>query len=118
MGCECDNDCEKIPFINIFRRLASRSDHSLHHHAVLVTRGGQVVAKGFNRGYVHAEIQALSKVWPNRRKGCKVWSIRIRKDGRVGMAKPCGPCEAFLRASGVDTVYYSTNDGGIEMMRL
>jgi pyrimidine deaminase RibD-like protein len=95
----------------ILRKLIEKSTHRLFFHAVLVERGGAILSSGYNHGKIHAEVNALSKLWPNKRAGTKVWSIRITKSDTLGMAKPCSACEAFLRENGVKTVMYSTPHG-------
>jgi len=42
----------------------------------------------------------------------------MRKDGNLGMAKPCPKCEAMLREAGVKSVTYSNFDGQMEKMVL
>lgn len=106
------------PNLSMISRIAEKSNHHQHRHAVLVVRGGQIVATGYNHNEIHAEVNGLSKIWPNRRKGLKVYSFRIRRDGSLGLAKPCVECEAFLKANGVKQVWYSTNEGTIELMKL
>jgi pyrimidine deaminase RibD-like protein len=104
--------------LRLATKLTGFSDHKFAHHGVVVTRGGAVVARGYNRGWTHAEVQALSKMWPSERRGCKVWSIRVTPGGRYAAAKPCIRCMAYLREFGVKTVYYSTDAGIIERLRL
>jgi deoxycytidylate deaminase len=100
------------------RRLVKRSTHKQHRHAVLVYRGGALVATGYNLGDHHAEQVALGKLWPDHRVGTRVVSIRMRKDGNLGMAKPCPKCEVMLREAGVKSVTYSNYDGQMEKMAL
>lgn len=94
------------------------SDHKYAHHGVVVTRGGAVVATGYNRGWDHAEVRALEKMWPSERRGCKIWSVRLTPGGRYAAAKPCAKCEAYLRANGIKVVWYTTDEGNVEKMRL
>jgi deoxycytidylate deaminase len=100
------------------RRLVKKSNHKQHKHAVLVYRGGALVATGYNHGEIHAEQVALGKLWPDHRVGTRVVSIRLRKNGELGMAKPCPKCEAMLRAAGVKSVTYSNYQGQMEKMSL
>ena len=102
----------------LIQRWASKSNHKQHHHVVIVERGGAVVAVGYNHDETHAEVAALGKVWPNKRKGLRIWSFRLRRDGQLGMAKPCKKCQQFLRENGVKVVYYSGPDGKMERMKL
>lgn len=99
-------------------RLATkRSTHKCHRHAALVIRGGAIVATGFNHGETHAEVAALKKLWPSERRGTRVLSVRVRRSGSLGLARPCADCEQFMRENGVKAVEYSTS-GGLETMKL
>jgi deoxycytidylate deaminase len=93
------------------RRLAKRSTHPLFQHAALVLKGGAVLAAGYNHEGIHAEAMALNKLWPSKRRGTTVISIRLNKSGRFSSAKPCKACAALLLASGVSKVQYSDADG-------
>ena len=55
--------------------------------------------------YLHAEIQALLRA---RTKVHKISVVRINKQGKYRMAKPCPICEEAIRVSGVKIVEYST----------
>lgn len=102
---------------NILIAASRRSSHTHFSHGAMVVRGGRFVSVGHNHGNIHAEVAALNKLWPNKRKGTKVWSIRTTKTGKLAMAKPCDECEKYLLDNGVSTVYYSTSSGEIKMMR-
>lgn len=99
-------------------RLAAKAQHSRSFHAVLVKRGGAVLAAGYNHGHIHAEVMALNQLWPSKRAGTVVWSVRVTRGGRLAMAKPCPRCETYLRANGVKKVVYSSSEGVLETMRL
>jgi cytidine deaminase len=99
-------------------KLFAKAQHSCHRHAAIVYRGSNIVAAGFNHDYIHAEVAALKKLWPDQRAGVRVVSLRITKAGNLGLAKPCPACEAFMRENGVKSVTYSDNDGKMIKMRL
>lgn len=103
---------------NVALKLCAKSGHHQHHHAAIVVSGGAIVAMGYNHGDTHAEVHALSKLWPNKRKNVKVYSMRFRKNGTWAMAKPCKNCENFLRDNGVKTVYYTDEAGLMVKMKL
>jgi hypothetical protein len=102
---------------SFFEKLAAKSTHQ-HKHAVVVERGGTILSYGYNVGWNHAEKKALGKLWPDKRRGVTVWSVRVTSGGNWRMAKPCPRCEAYLRENGVKEVLYSTDDGTIARMRL
>jgi deoxycytidylate deaminase len=94
-------------------RQAAKSRHHQHYHVAIVTRGGAVLAMGHNLEGIHAEAMALGKLWPSERVGTRLQSLRLRRDGTLGMAKPCAECQALIEASGVKQVIYSDGDGNM-----
>jgi len=94
------------------RKIALRSTCAYYHHAAIVTRGGAVIATGYNHRRIHAEVHALSSLWPSERVGTTVWSLRFTKNG-MGNAKPCPSCEAYMREAGVKVCRYSGPKGVI-----
>lgn len=103
--------------LNAALKMTERSQHSVFWHGALVKRGGNILAKGYNHGSRHAEEMAIKKLWPSKRVGTTVWSIRITKTGKLASSKPCPKCMALLRASGVRCVIYSTCEGKLERMK-
>jgi len=87
-------------------------------HAAIVLRGGAIVATGYNHDYIHAEVNALGHLWPSKRRGCVVWSLRFTKSGKLVNAKPCSSCETYMREHGIRLVWYSDSLGQIVRMRL
>lgn len=100
------------------KKLAKTSQHWWAHHAAIVMRGGAVLSAEPNGASAHAEQRALGRLWPSKRRGTKVLSIRINGQGELAMAKPCPDCEAYLAANGVKTVLYSTDEGTLTLMRI
>jgi len=101
----------KARHVTLAAHLATRSTHRRHHHAAIVLRGGAIVATGYNHGSRHAEVCAIGKLWPSKRRGCVVWSFRFSKSGNLALAKPCKRCQERLRASGIRCCHYSTESG-------
>ncbi len=100
------------------KKLLPKARHHAHRHAAVVYRGGAVVSTGTNHDEVHAEVQALRKLWPDHRRGTTVVSIRMTRGGRIAMAKPCPMCESYMKEWGVKKVIYSNAMGQMETMRL
>lgn len=42
---------------------------------------------------------------------CNLFVYRLKGDGTIGLAKPCGACEKFARELGIKNVYYTTEGG-------
>lgn len=89
-------------------------------HGAVVTKGGAVLATASNHDGIHAEVAALKKVSPDRRKGCTVWSFRISgvKNNIVANARPCPECLQYMYEQGVKKVYYSAPDGSVRIGRI
>lgn len=104
--------------LELAKKVAMGSRHSWANHAAVVTKGGAVQNAAGNTPNRHAERIALERLWPSKRKGTKVLSIRVRADGSLGMAKPCDRCMAYLEKNGVTSVTYSTDDGRLERVRV
>ena len=103
-----------VPFKSVLRRLATQSPCDMKHSSVVI-RGGSLVGRGFNHDERHAEVAALTKLWPSEREGTTVINLRIRKDGTLALSKPCQDCCSFMRENGVRKVIYSTIGGWGEM---
>lgn len=102
--------------IKLARKLAKKAQHTFAFHAAIVEKGGAIVATGYNHDWLHAERVAIGKLWPSKRNKCKLWSIRVTKGGKLANARPCTACEAYIRASGIKVVWYSTDEGKIERL--
>lgn len=99
-------------------KFAAKAVHKQHHHVAILTRGGAIVAIGWNHGECHAEEKALQQVWCDHRPGLVLWSFRLTRAGKLAFAKPCPHCEAMLRSNGVRKVHYSDRDGTMAHMKL
>lgn len=111
-----DPSCNMIA--NKAKKIAKKSNHKFAHHAVFVMKGGAMLAHGHNKDTRHAEVAALNKLWPNKRRGTTIVSVRYTRSGYMASAKPCPDCEEYLREHGVKTVYYSDDNGDMQMMRM
>lgn len=100
------------------RKIANRSDHKWAHHVALAVSGGITVAVGFNSGTMHAEEMVVRKLKMSGRTASRLYSIRIRRDGRLGASKPCAACEKACRNAGIRHIFYNDYDGSPERMRL
>ena len=54
----------------------------------------------------HAEARLTMKLTP----GSEIWVARVRKDGTLGIARPCPRCMVRIRAAGVRRVAYTISD--------
>lgn len=100
------------------RKIAKKSDHKFHHHVAIIMGPDGIVAIGYNKSTIHAEAMAVRKLLLAGGKGSRLYSYRIRRDGRIGASKPCAGCEKAIRDAGIRYVYYSDYDGRQERMAL
>lgn len=107
---------KKLP-ISAAIKAASRSTHPQYWHSALLIRGGAVLASGWNHDGRHAEIVALGKLWPSKRVGATLVSLRVGRDGKLAMAKPCPECAKVLREAGIMKIYYSDRNGNVVLDR-
>lgn len=97
--------------LRLAKKLALRSTHHQHHHAVIITKGGAHVAYGYNHNGIHAEMMALKQLFPNDARGYTLWSFRWRKDGSWGNSKPCEKCQLAIKYMLVKKVFYTDDNG-------
>lgn len=85
----------------------------------------QISAKAFRFGnmfnvskmkefsYIHAEIDAISKLWAKKYISGreKLVVIRIGNSGKLFNSKPCDSCSKILSCLGLNKIWYSVNGG-------
>lgn len=65
--------------------------------------------------HYHAEALAILRAGFRLCKGASLVVARIRKDGSLGLSKPCGECQKLIKLTGIRSVLYSTPDGFYEL---
>jgi len=100
-------------------------------HFTYIMDGSRIVSWGYNKvkkthplakkyghlfNCIHSELDALIKARDSLDK-CKVVNVRIKKNGNVGLSKPCPQCQKMLEDHGVERVYYTT-ENGFEVLEL
>jgi len=62
----------------------------------------------------HAEARVARKLdW-----GSTVYVVRIKRDGTLGMARPCKQCQAAMRLKGVRYCHYSISENETGKLKL
>jgi deoxycytidylate deaminase len=118
------------------KRATIGSNHPLYKMGAVVVKGRRILSVAsnqINRGCalihdkkwnntLHAEAAAIYKLLKHHRlsdlAGADLYVTRISKVGHLRMAKPCEFCEELARAVGIKQVFFSTNAGETECMRL
>ena len=91
--------------LNKFKSIAFKSDHRNYKHVAIVMKNGNILATGFNKGPIHAEVNALEKIWPKNRKGTIVISLRFTNKG-LASSMPCYKCRVYMQLNKVSKYQY------------
>jgi len=67
---------------------------------------------------LHAEMHACIGVNPDDLKRASICVVRLRKNSKYGLAKPCMKCLVFLTEVGIRKVIYSTNNSTFETLKV
>jgi len=98
--------------VEIAYKEALKSTGRQRHGAVVVGNGGRILAKACNHygSGLHAEVRALKRV-PHDAKGSieELIVVRVRRDQKFGMSKPCKKCQAAIKDTNIKIVYFSTD---------
>lgn len=104
-------------FVGLLRKIASRStNRDGFFHSTLVISGGAVLSFASNSNTAHSEVLAVKKA--SNPVGSTVINLRSRKNGTIGLSRPCDACMAFLKVSGIKKVVYTNNEGVLVTERL
>lgn len=120
--------------IELARTIAKTSKAHYKHGALLVN-GGSIInlavnsdeycrfSSRFNKNSFypasrHAEIAACLNQPASATGGATLYVVRVRKDGSLGMSKPCEVCQGAMEFLGIRKVYYSEADGSISEMKI
>lgn len=101
---------------------------SLYRVGAIIFKGKRIISVGHNYsmrsasklhpnkqkypGSIHAEMSAILKARRSL-KGYSILVIRLSKNDEIRLAKPCKWCMNYLKAVGINKLYYSTNTGEI-----
>lgn len=118
-------------FIGALKRaieVAEKSEYYPYKIGAVVFKGGRILSEGTNAlrycsrvpdkyknfdHSLHAEQDALSKLYPDKAKGANMIVVRINESGNVSLAKPCENCQKMIKDCGIKWVYYSNRAGEI-----
>ncbi len=101
-------------------------------HGCIIARGSRVVSKGWNKSkthpaavdyhsrHLHAELSAIVGANESDLRGSDLFVCRIfrRPDGKLGMSRPCTKCMKLIKTAGIRRIYYTTEEGRIEVERV
>lgn len=102
-------------------RLAKKkSRHPCHKHAAIVFDKKRLLAVGYNHGNVHAEQSALDNLegLDGEAPALSMLVIRVRRDGKLGLSKPCPNCRKSLVVEKFKHIFYTDSNGDIVKERV
>lgn len=120
-------------YFNAAKAMSQMSNHRCHVGSVLVM-GHKIVGSGCNSstkchrvqaeidqrrygvicsGKVHAEVDTLIPFLKKREdlSSATLYIYREKRDGSIGMARPCVGCMEIIKQCGIKKIAYSTDDG-------
>lgn len=114
-----NSDCDLVNAPSVFRlarNISKLSTHKKHRLGAVVVDKGHPISVGCNQSKthpnapytgLHAEIQAIKTSGRKSLDGCSIFVYRRRRDGKIGMARPCPHCMKEIKEMGIRWVYYS-----------
>lgn len=96
---------------------AAKARHR-HRLGAVLLKGGKPIAVAHNFSYIHAEHAAIGRAWRNSIEGCTIVVVRVRRNGKLGMARPCPNCMERLIDAGIRKIIYSDFDGNMREEKL
>lgn len=112
--------------------IASKVEKTRQNHVAFLFRKSKLVTIGCNKPRTHpatkkyhyepkvhicAELDACLKAGDVDFTLYTMLVIRIKKDGSLGMSKPCPGCQHLLKSLGIKSVMYSDESGEIVSLR-
>lgn len=132
-----------LKYLKIAEKFALEHDYDdplEYYLCAVIVRGGGIVSVGYNKkstnGFVehfadlvrgerdyclstHAEMDAVLKArGKTDLRGCKLYVVRIKPSGGLGMAKPCEICQHIMYNYGIRRAYYSIDDEEYGVMKV
>ena len=122
-------------YTKLAQNIATNSKYGKLRHGAILFKGGSIINTAFNKDSYssfgerfrdseygpathHAELSCITGVSRSKTNGASVFVVRVNRNGELRMSKPCAMCHNALKFAGIKKVYYSTNDGTIEMYKL
>ena len=122
-------------YFDLAKNVAFNSDYGKLRHGAILVKGGSVINTCFNKdkfcsfggkfrapdrgpATIHAELGCVLGISRDVTSGADIYVCRINKNGEFRNSKPCIMCHQVMKHVGIKRVYYSTNEGTIEMYKL
>lgn len=107
-------------YFKLARNVSLQSDHKIRVGAVVCKKKPinascnlKKTHPRYTRGdcnAIHAEVRAIINCDVKDLKGATLYVYRERKDGTIGLSRPCNRCYKFIKNKGIKKVYFTIND--------
>lgn len=119
-------------FFTAAKNELSRSTHPRIHIGAVIVSKNVIIGRGTNfhkshplqkkfsrfrhrpdnpHHYMHAEVAAIVNAGTTDLSGCSMYIYREDKRGNIAICRPCPSCMALIKAVGIKTIYYTTEEG-------
>ena len=118
-------------YIRLAQKLAEKSNFINYRMSCVVVKGGRVIATGINRlksglvkhpAYrekaIHAELDAVLMIDPEKLRGATVYVAGISKTGNLLKSAPCPICQKLLQEYGIRCVVFHEKTGEIRSYKV
>ena len=122
-------------YFDLARNVAFNSDYGKIRHGAILVKGGSILNTCFNKdkfcsfgsrfrppdrgpATIHAELGCVLGMSRDVTMGADVYVCRINRQGQFRNSKPCPMCHEVLKYVGVKRVYYTIDEGSVEMYKL
>ena len=124
-----------LRYIDLAKNVAYNSDYGKQRHGAILVKGGSIINTCFNKdkfcsfagkfrdpnsgpATIHAELGCVLGLARDVTSGGDIFVCRINKIGELRNSKPCIMCHQVMKHVGIKRVYYTTNEGSVEMYKL
>lgn len=124
-----------LRMFTLAKKLACLSEYGKFKHAAVLVHHGVVLNSSSNkdkacsfgsrfrspkkgRATLHAELGAILNMPRSSTFNSDVYVVRVNAEGEYRNSKPCEMCQEAMRFCGVNRVFYSTESGIFEVMKL
>jgi deoxycytidylate deaminase len=112
----------KIRFFELAKKLVKHSDHHQHNIGSVIVLKNKVVSVGYNILKTHrhsphpfksshSEFRAIWGTDPVELRGAEIYVYRQKKNGELGLARPCESCYSLIKSVGIKKIHYTDYDG-------
>jgi tRNA(Arg) A34 adenosine deaminase TadA len=122
-------------YTQLATRIAEQGSYGGYKHGAVLVKGGSIINTSSNKdkfcsfgarfrnpnegiATLHAELGCILNLDRSVTKGTTIYVVRVNRDGKLRMSKPCSMCSTALEHVGVKKVFYSNKEGEIDSYKL